>query len=68
MEQREKELDQAGEELLDTFEKEPVAKAKAKARTRHFGASGARLAAPLAATRATGSGAEVVQYTPSGVE
>ncbi|CAK0791255.1 unnamed protein product [Prorocentrum cordatum] len=68
MEQREKELDQAGEELLDTFEKEPVAKAKAKARTRHFGANGARLAAALAATRATGSGAEVVQYTPSGVE
>ncbi|CAK0856800.1 unnamed protein product [Prorocentrum cordatum] len=68
MEQREKELDQAGEELLDTFEKEPVAKAKAKARTRHFGASGARLAATLAASGATGSGAEVVQYTPSGVE
>ncbi|CAK0900583.1 unnamed protein product [Prorocentrum cordatum] len=68
MEQREKKLDQAGEELLDTFEKEPVAKAKAKARTRHFGASGARLAATLAATKATGSGAEVVQYTPSGVE
>ncbi|CAK0898302.1 unnamed protein product, partial [Prorocentrum cordatum] len=68
MEQREKKLDQAGEELLDTFEKEPVAKAKAKARTRHFGASGARLAATLAASGATGSGAEVVQYTPSGVE
>ncbi|CAK0890715.1 unnamed protein product, partial [Prorocentrum cordatum] len=68
MEQREKELDLAREELLDTFEKAPVAKAKAKAKTRHFGASGARLAATLAAPGATSSGAELVQYTPSGVE
>ncbi|CAK0823245.1 unnamed protein product [Prorocentrum cordatum] len=68
MEQREKELDQAREELLDTFEKEPVAKAKAKARTRHSGASGACSAATLAASGATGSGAEVIQYTPRGVE
>eukprot|EP00959_Pyramimonas_sp_CCMP1952_P449679 9415863-Pyramimonas_sp.AAC.1 len=50
MEQREKELDDAGEALHDTFETPPatMAKAEAKAKTqRQFGTSGAQLAAAL---------------------
>ncbi|CAK0876399.1 unnamed protein product [Prorocentrum cordatum] len=53
MEQREKELDDAGEALHDTLETTPVTKAKEKAKAkgkRHFGTSGARLAAALAAS------------------
>ncbi|CAK0816650.1 unnamed protein product [Prorocentrum cordatum] len=66
MEQREKELDQAGDDLADEFEAKP--KEKPKQRKRHFGASGAKLAATLAASGASSAAGELMKYTPSGVE
>eukprot|EP00959_Pyramimonas_sp_CCMP1952_P216164 4521300-Pyramimonas_sp.AAC.1 len=66
MEQREKELDQAGDDLADEFEAKP--KEKPKQRKRHFGANGARLAATLAASGASSAAGELMKYMPSGVE
>ncbi|CAK0886983.1 unnamed protein product, partial [Prorocentrum cordatum] len=66
MEQREKELDQARDDLADEFEAKP--KEKPKQRKRHFGASGARLAATLAGSGASSAAGELMEHTPSGVE
>ncbi|CAK0811747.1 unnamed protein product, partial [Prorocentrum cordatum] len=71
MQQREKELNGAGQALHDTLEMTPVTKANEKAKAkgkRHFGASGAKLAAALAASEGGSAVGQVVQYAPSGVE